>query len=222
MPHATVDAYVFDAYGTLYDVRSVGALAERLTPGNGAALVDLWRAKQLEYTWLTSLMERRHDFAQVTGEALEYAVAALRLPLDTAMRRELAAAWLDLAPFPDAKDTLERLAPAPRWILSNGTRAMLDPLVERSGLRAQLSGILSVDAAGIYKPSPRVYALVTMQLNVPPERIGFVSANGWDAIGAKSFGFHTWWINRGGLPVDRHGPAPDAVIRSLAELTKPR
>lgn len=220
MPHAAVDAYVFDAYGTLFDVQSVGALAERLVPGNGAALVNLWRTKQLEYTWLTSLMERRHDFAQATSEALAYAVAALRLPLDAAMRRELAAAWLDLVPFPDAKDTLERLAPAPRWILSNGTQAMLDPLVERSGLRAHLDGILSVDVAGIYKPSPRVYALATAQLKLPPERIGFVSANGWDAIGAKSFGFRTWWINRGGLPVDRHGPAPDAVVRSLAEIAR--
>lgn len=218
MPHAAVEAYVFDAYGTLFDVQSIAALADRLAPGQGSALVQLWRTKQLEYTWQTSLMERRLDFAQVTTEALDYASAALRVSLDAAARRELADSWLALAPFPDARDTLLRLAPAPRWILSNGTAAMLDPLIARSGLHAVLDGILSVDAAGIYKPSPRVYALATAALKLPPERIGFVSANGWDAIGARSFGFRTWWINRAGLPVDRHGPAPDAIVGSLAEI----
>ena len=210
------DAYVFDAYGTLFDVHSVMALAERMAPGHGAALSQLWRAKQLEYTWLGSLMERRHDFRAVTAEALDYAAAALVLPLDEAQKRALCDAWLDLAPFPDASATLARLHPAPRWILSNGTRDMLDPLVARSGLA--VDGVLSVDAAGVYKPSPRVYRLATEALGLPPHRIGFVSANGWDATGAKACGFIVWWINRAGLPIDRHGPAPDHVVGSLAEV----
>ena len=114
---------------------------------------------------------------------------------------------------------LGRLAPRPRWILSNGTVGMLEPLVRHTGLDAHLDGVLSVDAAGIYKPSPRVYQLALDRLQVPPPRIGFVSSNCWDAIGAKAFGFTTFWINRAGAPVDRHGPAPDRIISTLAYLT---
>ena len=213
-----IEAFVFDAYGTLFDVNSVASLAESLAPGHGAAISQLWRAKQLEYTWLTSLMQRRCDFAAVTNEALDYALAALQLPLDAEARARLVAAWLDLAPHAAAVATLQRLAPKPRWILSNGTRAMLDPLVERSGLASHLDGVISVDEAAIFKPSPRVYALATDRLGLPPARIGFVSANGWDAAGAKAFGFTVWWINRNLAPIERHGPAPDHVIGSLSEV----
>jgi 2-haloacid dehalogenase len=213
-----VQAFVFDAYGTLFDVRSVAGLAERLAPGHGAAIADLWRTKQLEYTWLGSLMERRSDFAAVTEQALDYAISALVLPLDAQARAQLVDAWLDLKPYPDAIATLSRLAPRPRLILSNGTRSMLDPLVERSGVGAHLDGVLSVDEADVYKPSPRVYALATKRLQLAPSQIGFVSANGWDAVGAKACGFTVWWINRAGLPIDRHGPAPDSVIGELGEL----
>ncbi|HVE49066.1 MAG TPA: haloacid dehalogenase type II [Casimicrobiaceae bacterium] len=212
------DAFVFDAYGTLYDVHSVARLGEALAPGHGAALSQLWRVKQLEYTWQTSLMERRIDFREVTTRALDYALAALGLSLDATARQALVDAWLDLAPFPDARATLERLRPAPRWILSNGTLDMLRPLLERSGLASSVDGVLSVDAVGIYKPSPRVYELATSALGLPADRIGFVSANCWDAIGAKAFGFTVWWINRAGAPIDRHGPAPDHVVASLDEV----
>jgi 2-haloacid dehalogenase len=213
-----VQAFVFDAYGTLFDVHSVAGLAERLAPGHGAAIANLWRTKQLEYTWLGSLMEQRRDFAAVTEQALDYAISALVLPLDAQARAQLIDAWLDLEPYPDAIATLARLAPRPRWILSNGTRSMLDPLIERTGLGAHLDGVLSVDEAGVYKPSPRVYALATKRLQLAPSQIGFVSANGWDAIGAKACGFTVWWINRAGLPIDRHGPAPDSVIGELSEV----
>jgi 2-haloacid dehalogenase len=212
------DAFVFDAYGTLYDVHSVSALGEALAPGHGAALSKLWRAKQLEYTWLGSLMERRADFRAVTEQALDYAIAALVLPIDDAGKRALVDAWLDLEPYSDAAATLERLAPKPRWILSNGTLEMLQPLLERSRLGRHIDGVLSVDAAGIYKPSPRVYALATRSLGVAASEVGFVSANGWDAAGAKAFGFTVWWINRAGLPIERHGPAPDHVVGALSEI----
>jgi 2-haloacid dehalogenase len=214
-----VDAFVFDAYGTLFDVHSVAVLAESLAPGHGAAISQMWRARQVEYTWLTSLMERRLDFAQVTRAALDYTLAALVLPIGADARDRLLQAWLDLAPHADAASTLERLAPRPRWILSNGTRAMLDPLVERTGLRAHLDGVMSVDEVDAYKPSPRVYALAAQRLGLAAERIGFVSANGWDAAGAKAFGFTVWWINRAGLPIERHGPEPDFVVGGLAEVT---
>ena len=217
-----VDALVFDAYGTLFDVQSVAALAERLFPGHGAALSHLWRTKQLEYTWLQSLMlspaQRREDFAALTAHALDYAVESLRLPAQVAARHRLLDAYLDLSPFPDVGPALAVLAPLPRIILSNGTREMLEPLAASTGIAQHLDAILSVDPAGIYKPSPRVYQLAVDHLKLPPARIGFVSSNGWDVVGAKAFGFTALWVSRSGAPVERHGPKPDAVIESLAEL----
>jgi 2-haloacid dehalogenase len=220
MTNSHPEAFVFDAYGTLFDVHSVSALAETLAPRHGQALSRLWRTKQLEYTWLQSLMATgaRDDFAAITAKALDYAIAALVLPIDGEARARLLRAYLSLAPFPGTADALAALAPRPRWILSNGTLAMLDPLVRNAGLGTLIDGILSVDAADIYKPSPHVYALATAQLRLPPPRIAFVSSNGWDAIGAKAFGFTTFWINRDGAPADRHGPAPDFIIGSLAEV----
>jgi 2-haloacid dehalogenase len=218
----SIEAFVFDAYGTLFDVHSVVALAETLAPGRGDALSQLWRAKQLEYTWLSSLMNpdgaKRDDFAVLTARALDYALASLGIDLGEAACIGLRDAYLSLEPFPDAAPALSALAPRPRWILSNGTRAMLDPLVRESGLAAHLDGVLSVDDAGIFKPSPRVYQLAVDRLRLPPSRIGFVSSNGWDAIGAKAFGFTTFWINRLRAPVDRHGPPPDRIIGTLADL----
>ena len=226
MPDASaplaVDALVFDAYGTLFDVHSVAALAEALAPGHGAALSQSWRSKQLEYTWLSSLMATpawpRPDFAAVTAQALDYALEALGIALAPAARARLCDAYLTLSPFPDVRAALAALAPRPRWILSNGTLAMLAPVVRHAGLEALLDGVLSVDATGVYKPSPAVYRLAAERLRVPVARIGFVSSNGWDAIGAKAFGFTSFWINRAGAPVDRHGPAPDRIIATLADL----
>jgi 2-haloacid dehalogenase len=217
-----IDALVFDAYGTLFDTQSVAATVERLFPGRGAALADLWRTKQLEYTWLQSLMQspmqRREDFAAITAHALDYAAEALGLALAGAARHRLLDAYLDLSAYADAAPTLARLGPRPRLILSNGTRAMLEPLAAATGVARHLDVILSVDAAGIYKPSPRVYQLALDHLKFLPIRIGFVSANAWDAIGAKAFGFTSFWINRKRAPLDRHGPKPDAVLSSLSEL----
>ncbi|HKW81843.1 MAG TPA: haloacid dehalogenase type II [Casimicrobiaceae bacterium] len=217
-----VEALVFDAYGTLFDVQSVASTAEALFPNRGAALAQTWRTKQLEYSWLQSLMQTtahpREDFAALTAHALDYAAEALGLALPVAARHRLLDAYLDLSPFPDAEPTLSRLAPRPRLILSNGTRAMLAPLAAATGLARHLDAILSVDDAGVYKPSPRVYQLAVDELRRAPARIGFVSSNGWDAIGAKAFGFIVFWINRGKLPLDRHGPRPDRILGSLAEL----
>ena len=218
----SVDALVFDAYGTLFDVQSVATLAERLFPGHGAGLSQLWRAKQLEYTWLQSLMlsptQRREDFAAITAHALDYAVEAHGLPLQGAARHRLLDAYLDLSPFPEVVPALAALAPLPRLILSNGTREMLEPLAASTGVAQHLDAILSVDPAGIYKPSPRVYQLAVDYLKLLPTRVGFVSSNGWDVVGAKAFGFTAVWVSRAGAPRERHGPNPDAIIASLAEL----
>ena len=215
-------AFVFDAYGTLFDVHSVVALAEELAPRQGAVLSQVWRTKQLQYTWLQSLMlsetRPRDDFAAITAQALDYAIAQLMVPLTAADRQRLLDGYVGLAPFPDAVEALAALAPRPRWILSNGTRAMLDPLVRSSALAPHIDGVLSVDAAGIYKPSPRVYQLAVEALALQPADIAFVSSNGWDAAGAAAFGFTTIWINRDGYPVERHGPMPDFIVASLANI----
>ena len=217
-----VDAMVFDAYGTLFDVQSVALVAERMFPGRGSALSQAWRTKQLEYTWLQSLMlsatQRRQDFAAITAHALDHAAEALGLAMQPQARHRLLDAYLDLSPFPDAAPTLAALSPLRRIILSNGTRAMLEPLAASTGIALHLDGILSVDAVGIYKPSPRVYQLAVDHLKLAPARIGFVSSNGWDVTGAKAFGFTAFWVNRASAPVERHGPKPDAIVASLTEL----
>ena len=215
-------AFVFDAYGTLYDVHSVVTLAEELAPRQGAVLSQLWRTKQLEYTWLSSLMRQpgyaRQDFAALTAHALDYALAQLMIPLAGEARQRLLDAYRSLSPFPDAADALALLAPRPRAILSNGTLEMLTPLVAGSALAPHIDAILSVDAAEIYKPAPAVYQLAVDRLQLPRDDIAFVSSNGWDAAGAKVFGFTTFWINRYGVPVERHAPEPDYVVGSLANI----
>ena len=211
---------MFDAYGTLFDVHSVIALCEQLWPGKGTALSQLWRAKQLEYTWQRSLMRRYEDFARITEGSLRYACAALGLPVDEERRRSLMRAYLKLSIFPEVRDALAALRDSrlKLAILSNGSPAMLRPLVANAGLRGLIGIVISVDRRKIYKPAPAVYRLAVQRLRVPKPTIGFVSSNCWDACGAKSFGFRTFWINRTGAPVDELGATPDHVIGSLAEL----
>lgn len=215
-------AYVFDAFGTLFAVDGVTALAESLAPRQGHVLAQLWRTKQLEYSWQSALMATparpRPDFDALTAAALDYAIAALLAPVEATGRAQLLDAWRALPPYPDARTTLERLAPRPRVILTNGTRTTADALVKAAGLADVLDGVLSVDAADTYKPDAAVYALAAAHLRLPVHEIGFVSANGWDAGGAKAFGFTTFWINRHGLPVERHAPEPDYVLASLNDL----
>jgi 2-haloacid dehalogenase len=213
-------ALVFDAYGTLFDVHSVVALCEQSWPGKGAAVSALWRAKQLEYTWQRSLMQRYEDFARVTEASLRYACQALGLPVDEGRRRGLMEAYLRLSTFPEVRGALAALKASKLKlaILSNGSPAMLRPLVANAGLRGLIGTVISVDPRKIYKPAPAVYRLAVEKLRAPKTAIGFVSSNCWDACGAKSFGFRTFWINRGGAPVDELGAAPDHVIKSLDEL----
>ena len=222
MSRPAITACVFDAYGTLFDVQSVAARAEALAPGHGADLARLWRAKQLEYTWLASLMTAPHyerpDFRAITAQSLAYAVAALVLPLDDAGQAELVREYDRLALFPDARTALVALGPRPRWVLSNGTREMLDPLLTAAGLDDVLDGCISVDEAGVYKPAPAVYALAVDRLGVAPGSIAFISANAWDAAGAQACGLTAFWINRAGVPYDRHAAPPAYVVGSLNDV----
>ena len=211
---ARPQAFVFDAYGTLYDVHSVAARCESCWPGKGAQLSLLWRAKQLEYTWQRSLMQRYAPFSTVTREALAYACEALGLQLSVAQMEGLMSEYLRLASYPDAA-VLQKID-LKKAILSNGSPDMLLPLVENSGLR--FDAVISVDEVKIFKPAPQVYELAVQKLKLTREKIGFVSSNCWDALGAKSFGFEVYWINRANAPVDRLGFKPDRIVRTLDEI----
>ena len=211
----TPQALVFDAYGTLYDVHAVIRRCEEFWPGKGTALSQLWRTKQLEYTWQRSLMRRYIPFSRVTRDALAYACASLALALDEQKADALMREYLQLAVYPDVPGALSGFK-TKKAILSNGSPDMLDPLVVHSGLK--FDAVLSVDAVKIFKPAPEVYQLAVDRLGLPKESIGFVSSNCWDALGAKSFGFRVFWINRAKAPVDRLGFQPDAIVGSLGEV----
>jgi len=211
------EAFVFDAYGTLYDVHSIAARCESNWPGKGAQLSLLWRSKQLEYTWQRSLMQRYAPFSTVTRDALAYSCEALGLALSAAQIEGLMGEYQNLSPYPDVVPTLQALK-SRKAILSNGSPDMLMPLVKNSGL--ELEAVISVDELRIFKPAPQVYALAVEKLHLDHSRIGFVSSNGWDAMGAKSYGFQVYWINRSGAPLDRLGFKPDRVLTSLNEILR--
>jgi 2-haloacid dehalogenase len=183
------------------------------------ALAHRWRDKQLQYTWLRSLQARYVDFEQVTADALDYALDSLAIA-NPDLRDELLELYSSLPPFADARPTLEELHTmgVRSMILSNGTAAMLDRTVRAAKLEHLVSGVLSVDRIGIYKPDSRVYQMAVDALGVSPDRIVFVSANGWDAYAGAAFGFRGVWCNRAGAPIERLPGVPDRQILSLHEL----
>ncbi|HEX4330790.1 MAG TPA: haloacid dehalogenase type II [Usitatibacter sp.] len=215
-----ISALVFDAYGTLFDVHSVTRRAETLFPGKGAALSAAWRAKQLEYTWLRTMMGRYEDFDRVTAASLEWTFEHLGLEAGEEARRALTDEYRKLAMFPEVPAALETLAAArPLAILSNGHPDMLNAVVEHNGLKDRFrGGVLSVHPAKRFKPDASVYRIAEEALGVTRAMMGFVSSNGWDAAGAKSFGFRAFWVNRAGAPVERLGVRPDAILADLSEL----
>ena len=217
-----ISALVFDAYGTLFDVHSVTRLAESLFPGRGAALSAAWRTKQLEYTWLRSLMGSYEDFSRVTHSALEWTFEHLALVPRDADRRALLDEYRRLAMFPEVPAALEILAKKrPHAILSNGHPEMLNAVVDHNRVRERFrGGVLSVHPARVFKPAPAVYRLAEESLGVPRAVVGFVSSNGWDAAGAKTFGFRVFWVNRGAAPVERLGVRPDETIADLGRLVE--
>jgi 2-haloacid dehalogenase len=212
-----IRGYVFDAYGTLFDVHSVIEAGRAIT-ADPAALSLLWRQKQLEYTWLRSLMGRYEDFWAVTEAALRFSVRRLGLHADDTQLARLMDAYLTLAPFPEAEDALARLAGRPRAILSNGSPRMLAAAVDSSGLGRHLQHVLSVDAVRIFKPAPAVYALGPQALGIPAADLLFVSSNAWDVAGAKAFGYQVAWCNRTRAPREELGVQADFEITRLDEL----
>ncbi len=234
--------FVFDAYGTLYDVQSVAGITDAAFPGRGEYITQLWRMKQLEYTWLRSLMGRYQDFWSVTRDALLFTLKTLGLEPTPDLFERLAEAYNTLSPYPDAALALDALTGHPLAILSNGSPAMLEALVRNSGLADRFEAVLSVDAKGVFKPDMRTYELVEEQMGVAPDDVIFVSSNGFDVSGAKAFGFRVVRIERvssaqlqkelaaGGsigpatmframrMQNEELGYGPDAVVSSLAEL----
>ncbi|WJR79521.1 haloacid dehalogenase type II [Bradyrhizobium sp. NP1] len=238
----TIKAVVFDAYGTLYDVQSVAEITEETFPGYGEMITQAWRIKQLEYSWLRSLMRRYEDFSAVTRDSLAYTLRILALDHDGAAFARIMDKYLHLDLYPDATAALAALKGHKLAILSNGSPDMLDALVKNSGLDAVLDATISVDANKVFKPAPEAYLLVEEKLGIRPSEVLFVSSNPWDACGAKAFGFNVAWIERVTpqamalacvetvaiapltmfkairTQMDELGVAPDHRIRSLSEL----
>lgn len=214
-----IEACVFDAYGTLFDFNSAVAACADEVGDKGDRLSEIWRTKQIQYTWLRSLMGRHADFWQVTGDALDFALAATGID-DPTLRDRLMDLYRRLETFPEVPDTLDRLkAGGMRCaILSNGAPDMLNAAMTHAGLDRRLDACLSVEEVGVFKPDPRVYRLAVDRLGVAREGVCFLSSNAWDAAGAASFGFRVVWINRYGQPPERLPDGPEAELDSLAAL----
>ena len=214
-----IRACVFDAYGTLFDVHAPAALLRDRLGARADALSAVWRTKQLEYTWLRSLMRRHADFWQVTGEALDFALEDTGLVEDVD-RNALLQQYMTLDAYGDAAPALDRLREAglKTAILSNGEPKMLAAATGGAGLDSRLDAVLSVEEAGIFKPDPATYQIAVDRLDVPAGDICFVSTNAWDASGAASFGFRVAWMNRFGRTAERLPAHPHAVIGGLDEL----
>jgi 2-haloacid dehalogenase len=216
-----IKAFAFDAYGTLFDVFSVTALCEELFPGKGNQVAQIWRAKQLQYSLLRSLMGRHKDFWGLTEDGLVFATKSLKLDLTPDKRKRLMESYLSLAAFPDVKPGLEalkkqglRLA-----ILSNGEPKMLEAAAKSAGIRDLLDTIISVEEVKIFKVSPRVYNLGPERMKVSNPELGFVSANSWDIHGAASAGLRTFWIQRTTADAEEElGFKADQVVKALTDL----
>ena len=214
-------AIAFDAYGTLFDVLSVTAVCDELFPGRGDILAQLWRAKQLQYSLLRSLMRRYKDFWRLTEDGLVYAAKSLTLDLTPEKRLRLMDAYVNLEVFPDVKPGLETLKQhgVRLAILSNGAPAMLEAATKSAGIRALLDLVISADALKTFKPSPAVYELASTRLNVNPRELGFVSSNSWDVHGAGSAGLTTFWIQRNAQePPEELGFPASQVVRAITDL----
>lgn len=222
-----IQLVVFDAYGTLFDVYSIGALAEKLYPGHGVALSVLWRDKQIEYTRLISLSDPNpqgsryyQSFWDITSASLRYALARLGLVHTSANEDALMAQYGQLAAFPENLGVLQALRQrgVATAILSNGSPEMLQSAVHSAGMSELLDAVLSVDSVRQFKTSPTSYQMVQNHFGIAPANVLFVSSNAWDALGATWFGFQTLWVNRQGLPPEAIGPAPHHTGRDLSNV----
>ena len=225
-----IKVVAFDAYGTLFDVYSIGALAGALYPGNGPAIAAMWRDKQIEYTRLITLSDPHGDggsryyqsFWEITRASLRYTLQRLGLAHSVAAEEALMNQYAKLTSFPEVVGVLQQLhvKATKTAILSNGNMEMLESAVASAGLGALLHQVISVEGLRLFKTAPQTYALVLEAFKVHPEEVLFVSSNAWDALGATWFGFHTLWVNRQGLPFETIGPRPGHVGPDLTEVLK--
>ena len=224
----SIKAVVFDAYGTLFDVYAIGALAEQLYPGQGAAISVLWRDKQIDYTRLITMSDphraegSRHyqSFWELTRLALDYTLARFKLDAKPDNIAALMGQYAKLTPFPENLGVLQRLKERgiTTAILSNGSPEMLNTAVTHAGMSELIDHIISVDPLRLFKTSPEAYGLVQHTIPVKAEEILFVSSNGWDALGATWFGFTTLWVNRQQLPFETIGPKPTHTGHDLTRV----
>jgi 2-haloacid dehalogenase len=219
-PEAAPRAVLFDAYGTLFDVYSVGLMAEQLFPGHGERLSVLWRDKQIEYTHLCSMSGHYRPFWELTRAGLRFAAQRLGLTLDAAAEERLMNQYRHLSAFPENHEVLHTLRERriPAGILSNGDPEMLGVAVKSAGFSGLLAHVLSVHSLRKYKTDPAAYALGPHAFNLPASEILFVSSNGWDAIGATWYGYTTLWVNRAGLPLEQLDTPPTRIGTSLRDV----
>ncbi len=217
---SAVEALAFDMYGTLVDPLRIWKQLERFLPREAQRIAELWRQKQLEYTFRLTAMERYEDFEQVTRKALDYALAAVGCDLDRQQKDSLMAQYNDLERFADVEPGLQRLKEAGyrMVVFSNGSPAMLTSIMKAAGLYAYCDGFVSVDEVRVYKPSPQVYRHVANRLGRPIETVRLISSNPFDVIGAEAAGMQASWVNRSGGVFDTLAPPPHSVVRSLIEL----
>ena len=216
-----IEAILFDAYGTIFDVHSIGTLADRLFPGRGEELAALWRVKQIDYTRVRTLSDRYEPFSRVTRDALTWTAGAMGLSLDDAQAEALMTEYDQLAVFADSADALRRLKDRglPLAILSNGDPPMLSAVVANGHLDGVFDHLLSVDTVGRFKTAPEAYELGTKAFDCAADRILFVSSNCWDACGAAWYGYQAFWINRAGVPMEVLGATLAGTGRTMHDVT---
>jgi 2-haloacid dehalogenase len=216
------EALAFDMYGTLVNPIRIWQQLEQYIPQNGIRVAELWRQKQLEYTFRLTVMERYEDFEQVTRKALDYALAAFGHTLEAEQKQQVMAQYNDLERFPDVEPGLGRLQAMgyTMIVFSNGSPSMLGPLMKVAGLEKYFQGFVSIDEVRVYKPSPKVYQLAAQKLGRPIDEVRIISSNPFDVIGAMQAGMQAAWIDRSNGLFDTLGPRPEMVVKTLVELVE--
>ena len=213
-----IQALVFDVYGTLFDVYSVKEKCRELYGDKGKEISNIWRQKQLQYSFLRQLMGQYEPFSQITQDALKYTLTKLELPYEETKARILLEAYRNLQLHPETEEVLAQMQDKKIAVFSNGSRDMLEPLINNSKLSGKIDDIISVDDIKQYKPTPASYSYALKVLGVERHEVLFMSSNEWDIAGAKSFGFQTAWINRDRLPLDKLGMEPDSIYPDLTGI----
>ncbi|MBD8014933.1 haloacid dehalogenase type II [Microbacterium sp. APC 3898] len=215
---SSIQALIFDVYGTLFDVYSVKEKCRDLYGDKGEEISIVWRQKQLQYSFLRQLMGQYEPFSKITRDALDYTLTKLELPYDEEKVETLLEAYRNLEAHPESAEILEQMRDKKIAVFSNGSRDMLEPLIKNSVLSELIDEIISVDDIKQYKPTPASYSYALKVLGVERHEVLFMSSNEWDIAGAKSFGFQTAWINRDGMPLDKLGMEPDSIYRDLTGI----